>query len=81
VDLLDGCLRVILLLVGINDVAAFLLGAAFIVAAVVAWRQAKATYKIFFGTAGGEQSALESEDGDYVGRVARAIDEALIAGR
>jgi len=41
----------------------------------------KATYKIFFGTAGGEQSALESEDGDYVERVARAIDEALIAGR
>jgi len=38
---LMGVFGVILLLVGINDIAAFLLGAAFIVAAVVAWRQAK----------------------------------------
>jgi len=70
-----------LLLVAINDVAAFLLGAAFIAAAVVAWRQANATYKIFFGTAAGEQSALESKDGDFVERAARAIDDALTAGR
>ena len=35
---------------------------------------------IFFGTAGGEHCLLESEDGDYVFRVAEAVDEELIAG-
>ena len=65
----------ILLVAGISNgsIAAFLIGAAFTAAAVVAWRQAKPTHKIFFGTTGGEQGVLESEDGDYVERVARAI--------
>jgi ferric-dicitrate binding protein FerR (iron transport regulator) len=60
---------------------AFLIGAILTAVAVVVWRQAKPTYSIFFGTAGGERRALVSEDGSYVERVARAIDEALIAGR
>jgi hypothetical protein len=58
---LMGVFGVILLLAGITQSgAAFLLGAVLIAAAVVAGRQANATYKIFFGTAAGEQSALES---------------------
>jgi hypothetical protein len=58
-----GAMRI---LGSINDsIAAF-----FIAAAVVAWRQAKTTYKIFFGTADGERRALQSEDGEYVFRVA-----------
>jgi hypothetical protein len=48
---------------------------------VAAWRHAKTTYRIFFGTAGGERSVLESEESNYVERVVRAIDEELIAGR
>lgn len=79
---LMGVFGVILLLASITQSGAtFLLGAVLIAAAVFAWWQAKTTHKIFFGTAGGEQSVLESEDGDYVERVARAIDEALIEGR
>ncbi len=77
-----GIIGVILLVAGINgSIVAFLLGVAFIVVAVVVWRQAKPKYKIVFGTAGGEQSVSESEDGEHVFRVADAIDEALIAGR
>jgi hypothetical protein len=38
------------------------------------------TCTIFFGTAGGEHCVLESEDGEYVFRVAEAVDEALVAG-
>jgi hypothetical protein len=40
----------------------------------------KPTCTIFFGTAGGEHCLLESEDGEYVFRVAEAVDEELIAG-
>ena len=77
-----GIFGVFLLLFGLSDsVGAFLVGAILLVVAIVRWRQAKATYTIFFGTAGGERRALESEDADYVNRVARAIDQALIAGR
>lgn len=64
-----------------GDGGSFAIGAILVIIAVFAWRQAKPTYSIFFGTAGGEKRALESKDGDYVGRVARAIDEALITGR
>ena len=71
-----------MLIVGISEGATtFLLGAVLIAVAVVLWKRAKSTYTIFFGTAGGERRALESEDADYVNRVARAIDQALIAGR
>ncbi len=77
-----GAIGAILLLYGISgNVTAFLLGVTLFAVAVVVWRQAKPTYKLVFGTAGGERSVLESEDGDYVFRVADAIDEALIAGR
>lgn len=79
---LVGIFGAILLIVGISEGAsAFLFGAGLIAVSVVLWKRAKSTYTIFFGTAGGEQRALESEDADYVNRVARAIDQALIAGR
>jgi uncharacterized protein DUF6232 len=79
---LMGVIGFFLLIAGIVEGGtAFLIGVVLIGAAVVWWRQAKPTHTIFFGTAGGERRALESEDGDYVQRVARAIDEALIAGR
>ena len=79
---LMGIIGVFLLIAGINgDATSFLIGAVLIAVAVIVWRKAKPTHTIFFGTAGGERRALESQDGDYVQRVARAIDEALIAGR
>lgn len=79
---LAGILGAILLIVGITQSATtFLLGAVLIAVSVVMWKRAKTTYTIFFGTAGGERRALENEDADYVNRVARAIDQALIAGR
>ena len=77
-----GLVGVLLLIVGISEGGtAFLIGAVLSVVAVVTWKQAKPTYTIFFGTAGGERRALESEDSEYVERVARAIDKALMAGR
>jgi len=66
------------LLFGLSDsVRAFLIGAILLVVAIVWWRQAKSTRHLL-RLAGGERRALESEDADYVDRVARA---ALIAGR
>lgn len=79
---LVGIFGAFVLIAGISEGAgAFLFGAGLIAVSVVLWKRAKATYTIFFGTAGGERRALESEDADYVVRVAEAIDQALIAGR
>ena len=80
--ILMGVFGALLLIYGLSESAATLpIGAVLIAVSVVWWRQAKTTYTIFFGTAGGERSVLESEDADYVNRVARAIDQALIASR
>ncbi len=79
---LVGIFGATLLIGGISESAgASLFGAALIALSVFLWKRAGATYTIFFGTAGGERRALESEDADYVVRVAEAIDQALIAGR
>src|SRR5215210_5527769 len=52
-----GVFGVVLLLACITDsIAALLIGAFLSAAAVAAWRHAKTTYRIFFGTAGGERS-------------------------
>jgi hypothetical protein len=75
----------ILVLAGLyGSLTVFVIGAALIVLAAYRWRQSKPTYTIFYtiflGTAGGDKSALRSENGEFVFRVADAIDEALIAG-
>ena len=71
-----------MLIVGIIESATyFLIGAVLTAVSVIRWRQAKSTYTILLGTAGNELTALVSEDANYVVRVARAIDQALIAGR
>jgi uncharacterized protein DUF6232 len=46
--------------------------------ALLLWTIAKHKYNIFFGTAGGEKQALSSADANYVNRVAKAINDALI---
>jgi hypothetical protein len=71
----------ILVLAGLSgSLTVFVIGAALIALAVYRWRQSKPTYTIFLGTAGGDKSVLQSENGEFVFRVADAIDEALIVG-
>jgi len=73
-----GIVGTILMLASFNgSLSAFVIGASLLALAAYICRQAKPTYTIFFGTARGDRRALQSEDGEYVFRVAEAIDEAL----
>lgn len=80
IPFLIGAFGVLLLIAGFSaGLSYFLVGVLLIGVAVVAWKNAKPTHTIFFGTAGGEKQALTSRDSEYVGRVAEAINKALIA--